>query len=119
MDLERPSTIRKLKGLVIGLGILIVLGLGAVAVGVVRTIGDLGRSGPPAGGAGAAPGRFDTSHIALPPGARLIDVAAAGDRVLLRLGLADGTARIVVVDLNSGARLGTIELSPAADRTPR
>ncbi len=103
-----------LKGLVIGLGILIVLSLGAVVVGVVRTIGDLDRPDDANRIADAGLGGFDTSRIVLPPGGRLIDVVAAGDRVLLRLGSGDGTERIVVLDLASGARLGTIVVAPEA-----
>ena len=89
-----------LKVLVVAMGVLILVGLGAI-IYVLAT------------GAGLAPGGFGARRLALPAGARVVEMAAAGERVVLRLEAPDGVARLLVVDPVRGRELGRIELAPA------
>jgi hypothetical protein len=50
--------------------------------------------------------------IDLPAGARVIATEAVGERLIVRIGLAEGGEALILIDLRSGARLGTIELKP-------
>ena len=93
---------RGLKALVIVMGVLIVAGLAVV----VATIAS--RS---SGGGGDTAG-FGVARIAIPPGATVVGTTATGQRLVVRLRLADGTARLVVIDPATGQRLGTIDLAP-------
>lgn len=86
-----------LKVLVGVMGVLIVLGVGAIVYGIATRL-DLSR---PAG--------FD-GKVELPAGARILDMTASGDRLVLRVALADGSERLVVVDLARGRQLGALEL---------
>jgi hypothetical protein len=86
-----------LKLLVIVMGVLIVLGVGGLIYGLAMRV-ELPR-------AGAADGT-----IALPAGARVLDMAAAGDRLVLRVALPDASERLLVVDLAHGRQIGTLEL---------
>jgi hypothetical protein len=51
--------------------------------------------------------------IDIPPGARVEAMSAGPDRLVLDLVLADGTRALVVIDLTTGHRLGTIPLRAA------
>ena len=89
-----------LKLLVIGLGVAIVVMLAVI----VATIADR---------AARAPERlpsFDPSTLSIPPGARIADIAVGDGRAIVQLDLADGRARLLVIDLASGRGLGVIDL---------
>ena len=49
--------------------------------------------------------------IQLPKGARIEETKAEGDRLILRLRLEGGGERILILNLEDGALLGTIELT--------
>ena len=99
-----------LKALVIVLGVLILLSAGVVAVTIYkRTAGNLAGS-PPAPGNTVA---FGTKQIAIPPGAHIDDVMSAPGRLVVRLRLADGSPRLLVLDLDTGAVLGELDFVPA------
>lgn len=102
---------RGLKILVIVLGILLVAGALAVVGGIIYR----GRHPLPARAGGHGP--FETA-VTLPAGARLLGAETSGERLLLRLGLAAGGERILIFDLGSGARIGTLELRPAQGAAP-
>lgn len=95
-----------LKLLVVVMGILIVLGVGLLFYGLATRL-------EPLRGAGFADGRVE-----LPAGGHIIEMAAAGDRVVLRVGLADGAERLVVVDIARGRALGTVLLARPGDPAP-
>ncbi len=101
-----------LKALVIVLGVLILLGAGVVAVTIYkRTTGNLAESP-------SAPGNtvnfaFGTKRIAIPPGAHIDDVMSVRGRLVVRLRLADGSPRLLVLDLDTGAVLGELDFVPA------
>ena len=88
---------RALKALVIGMGVLIVAGLVTVVVTIANRTLDTDR--PPTEAA-----------FALPDGAEVLETALDGDRVALRLRLADGTAAIHVFDLATGRRVAVARI---------
>ena len=87
-----------LKVLVGVMGVLIVAGLAAVAYGVATRLG------------GAAGGGYGDAKLTLPPGGKVLDMAAAGDRLVLRIALPDASQRLLVVDLAHGRQVGALEL---------
>lgn len=91
---------RALKILVIVMGVMIVVGV-AVLVSVI-----IGR----VSGAASTARPFVGAPIDLPPGARIEGMTADANRLVLRLALPDGASELVVIDLATGARLGTIPL---------
>ena len=105
---------RALRLLVIVLGVLLVGGTLALVGAIIV------RSSQPSQPRGAAPRVAPSSAASpydavldLPVGAVIQSLHPAGDRLVLRLVLPDGREQIVVFDLGSGARSGTIELRPA------
>ncbi len=100
-----------LKGLVIGLGLLIVLALGVIAVTVAnRTSGPKTTEAPVAT---AAPGAFGKVHVELPPGARVVETHIEGGRLVLRIVRPDGSEAVLAYDLAGGRPAGTVELGTA------
>jgi hypothetical protein len=93
------------------MGILIVAGLALVAYGIAKRIG--APEAPPTATEERAPPSFGASELPLPPGARVVDMAATDGRLVLRVAAADGGQRLLVLDLASGALLGSIALTPA------
>ncbi len=53
---------------------------------------------------------FGEQSLVLPPGARISDFSTGGDRVVLRVIMADQSQQLVVVDLNTGALIGTLNV---------
>lgn len=99
---------RALKLLVIFLGLLLVVGVVALAAGVVYRMERL-------------PARQPTelaNRIELPPGAKLGTTEVANGRLVVRVDLPGGGGEILLFDLASGSRLGTIELAPAPSVRP-
>jgi len=87
-----------LKVLVVVMGVLIVGGVGLILYGLATRM-DLSRGG-----------QFADGRIELPAGGKVLDMTAAGDRLVLRVALPDASERLVVVDLTRGRQLGTMEL---------
>ena len=89
-----------LKALVIILGVLILAASAVVAVTIYNRATD-GLEGTAAG--------FGIKTMDLPPGAEIVEMTAAQGQIVLRLRLADGSPRILVVDLETGeARRGDV-----------
>ena len=84
--------IRVLKVVVIGLGVLIVLGLGALLAAVILK-GSGAARGLPAG---------ETMTLPVPKNATVEEMRLSGTILALRLRLADGSWRVVVVDARRG-----------------
>ncbi len=100
------------------MGIMIVVGLAVIGVTIAKRLSGAGDSSAeqlPAATAVGAPQAVGDHDIALPRGARLIGTALDGNRLALRLELVDGRAAILLVDAGTGARLGLLTLTPAAD----
>jgi len=62
--------------------------------------------------------KFGDVTVSIPAGARVSDFSASGDRVVLRVVLANQEQRLFVVDLLSGNLLGTIKLAADGTDTP-
>lgn len=83
-----------LKSVVAILGVLILVMIALIVWAVLR------RAEPPTIG----------GTITLPAGAEIQDTSLAGDRLVLRIKLPDGTERLVTVDATSGKQLGTLSV---------
>ena len=57
----------------------------------------------------ADPG-FGAAELTLPAGARVAETAASGDKLVLRVTLANGEERLLILDINSGKLLGSVVL---------
>ena len=107
-----------LKGLVVGMGILIVAGMALLVWGFYHKATDPGFSlfsgwvGNVVSDA-AAPKAFGEVSISLPEGCTVVEVRPDGNRVYLRVGPPVGAcARVVVIDTGTGSVLGTIRVRP-------
>ncbi len=94
---------RSIQALVIVMGILIVGGMTLVGYQIVTTVGE----------PSSARASFGEVELALPPGARVVDMAAIDDRLVLRIEAGDGRQRLLVLDPSTGALVGTIVFTPA------
>jgi hypothetical protein len=95
---------RALKALVVVMGIMLI---GGFAVLVAVIIGRVSH------GSGTAPRSFPATAIDIPRGARVEAMTAGTDRLILDLVLPEDRRQLVVIDLATGVRLGTVELRPA------
>jgi hypothetical protein len=102
---------RALKVLVVVMGMLLVGGTTALIVAVIERARQ--HLAEPAAAPPAPPGRgFGRAVVDLPAGARVIAVEPAGERLVVRIGLAEGGEALILIDARTGAKLGTIELRP-------
>lgn len=97
---------RALKILVVVMGIMLVIGFAALLVAIAAKVSHRRPQ------AAAADHPFPTTAVEIPRGARVEAMTTAPDRLILDLVLPDGGREIVLIDLATGARLGTIELRP-------
>ncbi len=125
-----------LKTLIIVLGVMIVAGIAVIGVTIYHRTTNLVNSPVPDSpkpaakpatepavrtglGAGFGPGfgpGFGKVALDLPPGSRVVEMTAEGDRLILRLRLADGGRQILILDMATGKRLGTFELRAGEPR---
>jgi hypothetical protein len=56
---------------------------------------------------------FGAAELTLPPGAKVMETAIQGDRIVLRVALPDGEERLHVMDVASGRAVGTITIKRA------
>ncbi len=94
---------RTLKILVVVMGIMLIGGF-ATLVAIISA--RLSRGG-------SATRTFAPAAIDIPRDARIEAMTAGTDRLVLDLVLPEGGRQLVVIDLATGARLGTIELRAA------
>ena len=99
---------RALKILVIVMAVLLVGGSAALVTAIIARVG----RAPPAGPS-AALERVGPVSVALPPGARIAATELSGDRVLVRVLLAEGGEELMLFDAQTGAPVATIELRAA------
>jgi hypothetical protein len=113
-----------LKVAVIVMGVMIVVGIGILGYTIVSRSSKLvtNDSAAPAvaepapalpGTEAAAPAGFASSALGLPAGSRIQSMSVEGRRLILVVGVPDAGERVIVVDLESGARLGAIHLEAA------
>ncbi len=111
-----------LKALIIGMGVLIFAGFGVIAVTLYNRAtapedsgGQAESAGTAAPGAGAATEvplpSFGRARLGLPAGSRVVETTADGGRLILRVRGPDGAETIHIIDLATGTRLGTIEVT--------
>jgi uncharacterized membrane protein len=106
-----------LKIVVIVMGVLIIGGMGVIGVTMVRritsastdTVETTATTATTVAGFGPS---FGQVELAVPAGARLVEMDVDGDRLVLHLETADGP-RILVIDLTTGKTVGAIDLAPA------
>ncbi len=118
---------RALKSLVVGLGILIVVAMGALAWGLYHKANDPGfqlfgdptpggpktsPTGPGPAVSAAPPAAFGDRVIPLPAGCSIAEMRPQGARLFIRFGPAGSCERVVVIDTATGETLGTIRGSP-------
>lgn len=132
---------RLLKTLVIAMGVFLVLGFGAL-IYVIATRVTTPKPMPVATApvlpppqaekppepalppkiGDALPPHFTPSFgeqtLLLPPGARISDFSAGGGRLVLRAILADQSQQLIVVDLNTGALIGTLNIENSGEPAP-
>jgi len=113
---------KALKVLVIFMTVLLVAGLGLVGYGVVNRAPQSKPGHAAATVASAAAGAegrdFGTVEVALPVGARIEQMAVAGDRVVLRVSGA-GAERLIVLDPAIGRVAGSFVLTAAPPSLPK
>ncbi len=97
---------RALRILVVVMGVMIIVGF-AVVIAVVA--GRLSHRGSVAGTVRP----FADTSVAIPRGARIEAMTIGADRLILELVLPDSGRQLVVIDLATGTRLGTIDLRAA------
>lgn len=112
-DLMREQRLqRNLKILIAGMGMLIVLGLGAVILRIVTGGGAQQQAGvatsvlAPAGGEIA---------VELPPGAKVVSVSVSGNRLAVHHESPAGTG-IAIIDLDTGRRVADVKPLAAVPR---
>ena len=88
------------------MGIMLVVGFAAL---VAVIAGRMSRGGFAPNAARA----FGAAAIEIPRGARIEAITAGTDRLVVGLTLPEGGRQLVIIDLGTGARLGTIELHAA------
>src|SRR5262245_40042922 len=93
-----PPGYRAMKLVVIGLAALIIVALGALAVGLLFKTRTPAQAAQPAAAATAPKAPFNI-NITMPPGAQVTEATVSGDRLLLHLRTNVGEA-IVVLDAN-------------------
>jgi hypothetical protein len=96
---------RALKVLVVVMGVMLIVGFAALVAVIAGRISRGGPS-PPTARVFAGP------SIDIPRGARIEAMTAGPDRLILALTLPEGGRQLLVIDLATGARFGTIELHP-------
>jgi hypothetical protein len=96
---------RALKILVVVMGIMLIVGFAALVAVIAGRI-SRGGSTPTVTRA------FSSRAIEIPRGARIEAMTAGPDRLVLGLTLPEGGRQLLIIDLATGVRLGTIELQP-------
>lgn len=95
-----------LKVLVVVMGVMLVAGVAVLIVAIAGRVSQKGHSS-------AGPQPFAAAPVDIPSGARIEAMSTGPDRLVLDLMLADGSRQLLVIDLASGRRLGTIPLRAA------
>ncbi|MBM3600661.1 MAG: hypothetical protein FJX35_20860 [Alphaproteobacteria bacterium] len=102
---------RTLKVLVVVMGLLLIAG---VAIFITEIVRRLVAMRPPVTATTTAIGPgFDEKTVELPKNGRLTGVHTESGRVILRVLLPGNRETLIVLDLATGERLGTINVNPA------
>lgn len=104
-----------LKGIVIGLGILIVIGMVAVGVGIYQKTATrpmVADGRPAAAQTAAVLAPFGDIAVSIGEGCVIAEMTPDGGRLYLSVGPAGRCRKIIVVDVAGGRVLGTLKVSP-------
>lgn len=102
---DETTRIRWLKAVVIGLGV-IFLGLAVLLLVLIMTGGP--KRTPAASVAPPRAVSVEDLIVTLPKNSRVADVLATGNRIVLRVRLADGTERLYALDGETLKPLGSL-----------
>ncbi len=97
------------------MGVLIVVGLTVVIVTIVKRYGGNESGANPTSQAGVSvpvERGFGERRITTPKGAKVVETIIDGNRLVLRLNLADGAEALLLIDATTGQRTGLIRLDP-------
>lgn len=96
---------KAIKGLVIFMGVLLLVGLGLLGYGMSAKVRK------PESRPVVAEARFGAVEVPLPAGSRVEQMVVAGERVVLRV-VGGGPERLVVLDPAAGRVAGSFTLAP-------
>ncbi len=107
-----------LKALIVIMGVLIIAGFAVIGVELYKRMNDPNRGNPSANAdpdrvATTPAGRTEEVGLDLPPGTRMGDPVAVGNRVVFRVTIPDGADRLYVMDPRSGAISTTVTTGKA------
>jgi hypothetical protein len=97
-----------LKVLVIVMGLLIVAGFVVIAAEIARRMSNPNPA--------RTPSATFSERIALPSGARVVSMTAAGDRLVVHVETQGGASAAYILDPRNGTLLGTVEFPPGSGR---
>jgi Family of unknown function (DUF6476) len=103
------TRVRALRILVVVMGVMLVGGFIALIVSIAY-MAKHKQSGAPAAVVTDAPAPYAAPPIELPAGARIEMILAGSERLVVHIMLPSGDRELLVLDLASGRRLGTIPL---------
>lgn len=104
-DVEQTQKIRWLKATVIGLGV-IFLGLATLLIVLIMTGGP--KRTPSAAASAVRNVTVEDLEFMIPRNSRVAEVFATGNRIILRVRLADGTERLYAIDGETLKPLGSL-----------
>ena len=106
MAREASGGMRALKIATVAMGVLIVLGTTVILITIVKRT----MSGPAASGSRAVSEKPFATTLDEPPGTGIAGIASVRDRLAIQLH-GGGADRVVLLDPDSGAVVGRVELS--------
>ncbi|GFO81399.1 MAG: hypothetical protein A49_10260 [Methyloceanibacter sp.] len=104
-----PRQVRLLKVAVVAMGLMILVGLGAVIVGMIYQASKVGKKPVSAAPAAVESGIAEAGALTVPEGSKVTTMALDGNRLAVHLTTPDG-GEIAIVDLTTGAVLSRLEL---------
>jgi hypothetical protein len=91
------------------MGVMLVAGVAALGVGIAYRVNHRPAATPTTMRTVVPPNGAPRS-VALPAGAKILAVQSDGERVMIRLGLADGGEQLMLLDWRTGVTLATLNL---------
>jgi hypothetical protein len=113
-----------LKAVVIFLGVLIVIGMGVLAYGIMLKFGEWQArnesEAPPAtvdmGSPTVSEPWAGNLKVSIPAGAKVVETIVGEGQLIARVSLPDGSQRYMIFDLSTGKQIGSIELQPVGSQ---
>lgn len=113
---------KALKALVIFLGVLIVIGMGVLAYGIMLKFdawqARKDNQPPPATVDMGSPTVVEpwagNTKVAVPAGSSVAETIVGEGQLIVRLSIPNGSQRYMIFDLSTGKQIGSIDLQPTA-----